>query len=123
MGPGTAAERALQSLLQAHSEKLILCSQRLYAILDEHSAFQALAEEACAILGAQLCVVLWPRQSGFAVEGAVAATGGKLVGIAEADRELATLQEFAASAIESSSPVARDNATTEILGTAIRTNA
>jgi hypothetical protein len=80
MGPGTAAERALQSLLQAHSEKLILCSQRLYSILDEHDTFQALAEEACSILGASLCVVLWDQSSEFHIKGAVAATGGRLLG-------------------------------------------
>ena len=122
MGPGTAAERALQSLLQAHSEKLILCSQRLYALLDEHAAFQALAEEACAISGAHLSVVLWPRNGAFVIEGAVAATGGKLVGIAEASRELPSLQELAVTAIESSSPIARDDSNREMLGTAIRTS-
>jgi hypothetical protein len=71
MGPGTAAERALQAQLQAHSEKLILCSQRLYSILDEHETFQALAEEACSILGARLCVVLWDQSDEFLIKGAV----------------------------------------------------
>jgi PAS domain S-box-containing protein len=120
MGPGTAAERALQSLLQAHSEKLILCSQRLYAILDDHETFQSLAEEACEILGAHLCVVLWEETGQFVIKGAMSASGGHLLGAAEAERELPLLKELAKVAIGSSSPVAEDHGDREMLVTGIR---
>lgn len=66
--------------LQDHSERLILCSQRLYSILDREQLGLAVCEEACQLLGVETAAVLCVDEGRWDVRAALSTNGGELSG-------------------------------------------
>jgi two-component system NtrC family sensor kinase len=66
--------------LQDYSERLILCSQRLYSILDREQLGLAICEEACHLLGVETATVLCIDDGRWDVRAALSIHGGELSG-------------------------------------------